>query len=153
MNFRTRPHFEDRQIVQYGSESIKLSGTTIIAPTVLDFSGATTAETAVTISDLTGYLSGRRLSGLKILPPVLRLSGSTGTTTVNVENYVLKAIDPYGSVAWSPISGISWSVSACTSPLNVTNIVSCTPGGTIYFTAGDVEFGTANVGIKCFSTY
>ncbi len=126
-------------MVQYGDESIKLSGITSIAPTVLDFTGTTTAETSVTITDLTGYLNGGRISGLKILPPELKQSGSTGTTTVNVENYVLKALDPYGSVGWSPISGISWSVSACTSPLNVTNIVPCTPGGTIYFNAGDLE--------------
>ncbi len=126
-------------MVQYGDESIKLSGITSIAPTVLDFTGTTTAETSVTITDLTGYLNGGRISGLKILPPELKQSGSTGTTTVNVENYVLKALDPYGSVGWSPISGISWSVSACTSPLNVTNIVPCTPGGTIYFNAGNLE--------------
>ena len=126
-------------MVQYGDESIKLSGITSIAPTVLDFTGTTTAETSVTITDLTGYLNGGRISGLKILPPELKQSGSTGTTTVNVENYVLKAVDPYGSVGWSPISGISWSVSACTSPLNVTNIVPCTLGGTIYFNAGNLE--------------
>jgi hypothetical protein len=148
MNFRTRPHFEDRQIVQYLDENITLSGITNIAPIVLNFSGTTTAETAVTISELTGYLQGSKLSGFVVQPPILLQSGTTATTTTNVENFVLKALDQYGSVGWAPISGVSWSVSACTSPLNVTNIVSCTPGGTVYFTAGDVEFGTANVGIN-----
>jgi len=152
MNFRTRPHFEDRQIVQYSDESITLSGITNIAPIVLNFTGTTTAETAVTISELTGYLQGGKISGFVVQPPILLQSGTTATTTTNVENFVLKALDPYGSVGWAPISGISWSVSACTSPLNVTNIVSCTPGGTIYFTAGDVEFGTANVGINTTPT-
>jgi hypothetical protein len=139
MNFRTRPHFEDRQIVQYLDENITLSGITNIAPIVLNFSGTTTAETAVTISELTGYLNGGKLSGFVVKPPTLLQSGTTATTTTNVENFVLKSLDQYGSVGWAPISGISWSVSACTSPLNVTNIVPCTPGGTIYFNAGNLE--------------
>jgi hypothetical protein len=139
MNFRTRPHFEDRQIVQYLDESVTLSGITNIAPIVLNFSGTTTAETAVTISELTGYLNGGKLSGFVVKPPTLLQSGTTATTTTNVENFVLKSLDQYGSVGWAPISGISWSVSACTSPLNVTNIVPCTPGGTIYFNAGNLE--------------
>jgi hypothetical protein len=123
MNFRTRPHFEDRQIVQYLDENITLSGITNIAPIVLNFSGTTTAETAVTISELTGYLQGSKLSGFVVQPPILLQSGTTATTTTNVENFVLKALDQYGSVGWAPISGVSWSVSACTSPLNVTNIL------------------------------
>jgi len=142
MNFKTRPHFEDRQLVQYFGESIKLSGDTLYAntggvfiePTILDFTGSTPM---VTISNLTGYLNdNNRLSGLVINPPVLKLSGSTGTTTVNVENFVLKAIDSDGTAAWSPISGVSWSVSACTSPFLTTDIQPCTPGGTITVNAG-----------------
>jgi len=148
MNFKTRPHFEDRQIVQRVGESIRLSGDTlysttgglIVEPTVLDFTGSTTGQTTVTINDLTGYLNNdNRLSGLIVNPPVLKLSGSTGTTTVNVENFVLKAIDSNGSAAWSPISGISWSVSACTSPFLTTDIQPCTPGGTITVNAGNLE--------------
>jgi hypothetical protein len=148
MNFKTRPHFEDRQIVQRVGESIRLSGDTlysttgglIVEPTVLDFTGSTTGQTTVTINNLTGYLNDdNRLSGLIVNPPVLKLSGSTGTTTVNVENFVLKAIDSNGSAAWSPISGISWSVSACTSPFLTTDIQPCTPGGTITVNAGNLE--------------
>jgi hypothetical protein len=93
MNFRTRPHFEDRQIVQYLDENITLSGITNIAPIVLNFSGTTTAETAVTISELTGYLQGSKLSGFVVQPPILLQSGTTATTTTNVENFVLKALD------------------------------------------------------------
>jgi len=113
MNFKTRPHFEDRQVVQYIGESVKLSGDTLYAntggitiePTILDFTGTTTAQTTVTIAGLTGYLNNNnRLSGLIINPPKLKLSGSTGTTTVNVENFVLKAIDANGTVGWQPIS-------------------------------------------------
>jgi hypothetical protein len=145
MNFKTRPHFEDRQLVQYFGESIKLSGDTLYAntgvvkiePTILDFTGTTTP---VTINGLTGYLNdNNRVSGLVVNPPILKLSGSTGTTTVNVENFVLKAIDSDGTAVWSPISGVSWSVSACTSPFLTTDIQPCTPGGTITINAGDLE--------------
>ena len=148
MNFKTRPHFEDRQIVQYIGESVKLSGDTLYAntggvtiePTILDFTGATTAQTTVTIAGLTGYLNdNNRLSGLIINPPKLKLSGSTGTTTVNVENFVLKAIDSNGTAVWSPISGVSWSVSACTSPFLTTDIQPCTPGGNITVNAGGFD--------------
>ncbi len=144
MPFLTRPHFEDRQIVQYGEDVINLSGQTRIAPTRLDFSGATTGETAVTINGLTGYLNGERLSGLVVEPAQLRISGSTGTTTQNVTGFVLQSIDPYGSVEWAPISGVSWSVSACTSPLYVSTIEACpNPTDPIYITAGNVQFGAA----------
>ena len=87
MPFLTRPHFEDRQIVQYSNESVSLSGITYIASTLLGFSGLTTGETSVTINTLTGYLRGERLSGLVIEPASLALSGTTGTTTQNVTGY------------------------------------------------------------------
>ena len=142
MPFSTRPHFEDRQIVQYGEDVINLSGQTRIAPTILDFSGATTGETTVTINGLTGYLNvdefgnPQRLSGLVVEPAQLKISGSTGTTTQNVTGFVLQSIDPYGSVEWGPISGVSWSVSACTSPLYVSTIEACpNPTDPIYITA------------------
>ena len=144
MPFLTRPHFEDRQIVQYSNESISLSGTSYIAATVLDFSGTTTGETAVTINSLTGYLNGQRLSGLVIEPAQLKLSGTTGTTTQNVTGFVLQSIDPYGAVEWAPLSGVSWSVSACTSPLYVSTIEACpNPTDPIYITAGNVQFGAS----------
>lgn len=144
MPFLTRPHFEDRQIVQYGEDVIKLSGTTKIVPTILDFSGVTTGETTVTINGLTGYLNDQRLSGLVVEPAQLKISGSTGTTTQNVTGFVLQSIDPYGSVEWGPISGVSWSVSACTSPLYVSTIEACpNPTDPIYITAGNVQFGAS----------
>jgi len=144
MPFLTRPHFEDRQIVQYSDESISLSGTSYIAATVLDFTGTTTGETSVTINNLTGYLNGQRLSGLVVEPAQLKLSGSTGTTTQNVTGFVLQSIDPYGAVEWAPLSGVSWSVSACTSPLYVSTIEACpNPTDPIYITAGNVQFGAS----------
>jgi hypothetical protein len=148
MPFLTRPHFEDRQIVQYSNESISLSGTSYIAATVLDFTGTTTGETSVTINNLTGYLNGQRLSGLVVEPAQLKLSGSTGTTTQNVTGFVLQSIDPYGSVEWAPISGVSWSVSACTSPLYVSTIEACpNPTDPIYITAGNVQLGASGLTI------
>ena len=151
MNFRTRPHFEDRQVVQYVGESVNLSGSTFYAntggvtiePTILDFTGGTSGQTTVTINGLTGYLNdNNRLSGLIINPPELKLSGTTGTTSVNVENFVLRAIDSSGTVGWSPISGASFSASACTSPFLTTDIQPCTPGGTITVNAGALDINS-----------
>ena len=142
--FQARPQFEDRQIVQYGNQSVTLSGVTIINSTLLDFTGTTTAETSVNISGLDGYLNGTRLSGLKIKPPTLKLSGSTGTTTQNVTGFVLQSLDTDGSVEWAPISGVSWSISACTSPLYVSTIEACpNPTDPLYITAGNVQFGAS----------
>ena len=93
MPFLTRPHFEDRQIVQYSDDVIKLSGITKIAPTTLDFTGSTTGETTVTINTLTGYLNGEKSSGLMLEPARLKISGSTGTTIQNVSGFVLKSIE------------------------------------------------------------
>ncbi len=115
MPFRIRPHFEDRQIVQYSGETITLSGFTkaghtgmlVIEPTVLDFTGSTSGASTTTINGLTGYLNGSRFSGLKVYPPVLKLSGGTGTTTVDVTGYVLKAFDADGTVYWDASSTVS----------------------------------------------
>ena len=141
MPFLTRPHFEDRQIVQYGEDSIQLSGLTKIAPTILNYVGSTTGETTVTINNITGYLNGQRPYGLKVEQAKVTISGTTGTTTQNVTGFVLKSADPYGSVEWAPISGISFSLSACTSPLYTEIIEACGgPTRPIYVTAGRVEF-------------
>jgi len=141
MPFSTRPHFEDRQIVQYGEDSIQLSGLTKISSTVLNYTGTTTGETAVTINNITGYLNGQRPYGLKVEPAKVTISGTTGTTTQNVTGFVLKSADPYGSVEWAPISGISFSLSACTSPFYTEIIEACGgPTRPIYVTAGRVEF-------------
>ena len=105
MPFVTRPHFEDRQIVQYNEDEIKLSGTSKIAPVILDFTGTTTGSTTVEINGLTGYLNGQRQYGFVVEPAQLRMSGSTGTTTVDVTGYVLASMDSKGSVGWVALSG------------------------------------------------
>jgi hypothetical protein len=116
MSFLTRPHIEDRQFVQHIGESITLSGLTnygttsvlTVESTILDFTGTTTASTTTTINGLTGYLNGdNRISGLVVKPPVLLLSGTTGTTTVDVTGFVLKSLDSQGTVYWDVDSGIT----------------------------------------------
>jgi len=105
MPFVTRPHFEDRQIVQYNEDEIKLSGTSKIAPVILDFTGTTTGATTVEINGLTGYLNGQRQYGFVVEPAQLKMSGSTGTTEVDVTGYVLASMDSKGSVGWVALSG------------------------------------------------
>ena len=107
MPFFTRPHFEDRQIIQSNDESIQLSGVTKIGPTLLDFTGTTTAQTTVTIMGVTGYLNGGREYGFQIQPPILKISGSTGYTTTDVTGYVLTSIDSGGTVSWASVASLS----------------------------------------------
>jgi len=75
----------------------------------------------------------------------ITLSGNTNiNSTGNLRIYknafpglVATSIDADGTVGWGPISGISWSISACTSPLYVNNLVSCPlSAGTIQVDAG-----------------
>lgn len=118
-NFFTRPHFEDRQHVQYSGDCITLSGDSKVShtgkftvlPTILDFTGTTTASTTTTVSNLTGYLNEGRVSGLQVYPPILKLSGSTGTTTVDVTGYVLTSRDSMGNMELMPVTGLSGSTS------------------------------------------
>ena len=160
MPFVTRLPFTDRQVVQISGTSITLSGQThysntgqsIINPTILyeepeyPLTGATSGQTTVTLGGLTGYMYPSNFredgAGLVIKPPILNLSGSTGTTTQNVTGFVLQSTTPHGSVEWAPLSGVSWSISACTSPLYVSTIEACpNPTDPLYITAGSVEFG------------
>jgi hypothetical protein len=125
MAFFTRPHFEDRQFVQYNDESITLSGTTYLStdaqiniqPSYLNnksddgngvFSGLTSGST--TISGLNGELISR-VSGLVVQPPILNLldlsGNTTGTTTVDVTGYVLKSFDSGGTAVWGTVASLS----------------------------------------------
>ena len=160
MPFVTRLPFTDRQVVQISGTSITLSGQThysntgqsIINPTILyeepeyPLTGATSGQTTVTLGGLTGYMYPSNFredgAGLVIKPPILNLSGSTGTTTQNVTGFVLQSTTPHGSVEWAPLSGVSWSISACTPPLYVSTIEACpNPTDPLYITAGSVECG------------
>ena len=94
--FFTRPNIEDRQLVQYTTDTINLSGTTAIANP--------------------GYLK-------------INQGAAPGL--------VATSLDFDGTVIWGPVSGLSWSVSACTSPLYVNNIVACpSSAGTIVVQSG-----------------
>ena len=124
------------------SGSTCYSGATT-ASTITTLSGAT-GQTPSTLAGLTGYMYESNFraggSGLIVNPPILHLSASTGTTTVDVTGYVLKSTNSDGSAEWSPISGVSWSVSACTNPLYVTNIIACpSSAGTITVNAGELH--------------
>jgi hypothetical protein len=137
MPFYTRPNFEDRQIVQYSATSITLSGNTNINQTgqinifgpILDFTGTTTASTLYTVAGLSGYLNYGNISGLKVEPPVLYISGSTGTTTVDITGYYLGSLDSGGTVTWiTPVSStFTGGTGSCITDLYVTNIHGCSP--------------------------
>lgn len=72
----------------------------------------------------------------------------SGTTTIANPGYlkinegaapglVATSLDFDGTVIWGPVSGLSWSISACTSPLYVNNIVACpSSAGTIVVQSG-----------------
>jgi hypothetical protein len=140
MPFRTRPHWEDRQIVQYSGESITLSGVTkysnqaqiVVEPTILydnpltgfTFVGGTadtityvTGQTQYDLAGLIGYQYPGSYrpggSGLIIKPPIKKtgfdiyMTGTTGTTTVDVTGFVLTAIDSGGTAMWASVNSLS----------------------------------------------
>ena len=112
MRFLTRPHFENRQIVQWSGETISLSGQTYINNNgyihidgpLLDFTGSTSASTQYVIAGVSGYVNFGEPSSFIVQPPIILQSGSTATTTVNVTGYVLGGLDAIGRVTWYPAS-------------------------------------------------
>lgn len=155
MIFKARPHFEDRQMVQYIGQSIRLSGSTLynstgvvtVEPTILDFTGSTSGQTTVTINGLTGYLNnGNRLSGFVFNPAKLITSGTTPHTTTDVTGYVLTAINSGGTVNWLPITvPFTGNTSAnCINDLYVENLYSCTNLNINPNDEGNVYFGSTS---------
>ena len=79
----------------------------------------------------------------------------SGTTTIANPGYlkinegaapglVATSLDFDGTVIWGPVSGLSWSISACTSPLYVNNIVACpSSAGTIVVESGVLSINGA----------
>jgi hypothetical protein len=161
--------FEDRQIVQYSGDSVTLSGFTrasyqgmfITAPSVLDYTGTTTAHTTTTINGLTGYLNGGRVSGFKVYPPVLKMSGTTGTTTVDVTGMVLTALDPSGTVVWATgggsggtdtyLSSASLNCSNNILTLTMNDAVTHTVDFTCVLTGGTHPTFTGNTSATCIT--
>jgi len=168
MPFFTRPNFEDRQHVQYSGTSITLSGFTNINNTgylkvksqTLDFTGTTTASTTYNIAGVNGYINQGELSSLIVEPPIILLSGITGTTTVDVTGYYLGSLNSGGSVTWiqpptSTPTNFTGNTSAdCITNIFLTNLNSCSPLHIQNISDGDVligENGNINVGIGTFS--
>lgn len=163
MGFITRPHFEDRQIIQYSGETITLSGGTnygstgqvVYSPTLLFQQPTTgdtgsgpfynTGETQYNISGLVGYQYPETFrpggSGLVVSPPILgygydlSMTGTTGTTTVDVTGYYLRSIDAYGTAVWDTVTitgdtGGSFTGNTsgdCITDLWITNLHGCSP--------------------------
>jgi hypothetical protein len=156
MPFFTRPNFEDRQQVQYEGTSITLSGNTNIYPTgqliilspTLDFTGTTTASTLYNIAGLSGYINSGNISALKVQPPTLLISGSTGLTTVDITGYYLGSIDSGGTITWlAPTGGgsvFTGGTGSCITDLYVSNIHSCSPLNINPNDEGNVYFGSTS---------
>jgi hypothetical protein len=71
------------------------------------------------------------------------LSGNLRIKKGAFPGLIATSLDSDGTVVWGPISGVSWSVSACTSPLYVNNLVSCpSSGGTIQVDAGNLALNS-----------
>lgn len=87
----------------------------------------------------------KQLSGDTItLSGVTNIDGTFRYKPGAVTGNFLKASDPQGTLEWAPISAVTWSISACTSPLYVTTIEACpNPTDPLYITAGNVQFGSS----------
>lgn len=145
--FKTRPHFEDRQIVQWSGETISLSGHTFINNNgflqingpLVDFTGSTSASTQYIVAGISGYINAGEISSFIVQPPIILQSGSTGTTTVDVTGYILGGLDSEGRVTWYPSSyfltgstsgGGSFTGNTsgdCINDLYVANLHGCSP--------------------------
>jgi hypothetical protein len=145
--FRARPHFENRQIVQYMGDSIHLSGQTnfelggfnsYIYDSYEDFlngiSGAT--FTSLPLSAATDPISGWSNQTVyspgifRIVPPKkIFFSGNTsvitGVTQEDVTGYIPVAFDSQGTVVWSPLSGITSTSGSCSPNFYVQTITPC----------------------------
>ena len=89
---------------------------------------------------------------------IVQHSGSSitlsGETNINQTGYlrinkgafpglVATSLDNDGTVVWGPVSGLSWSISGCTSPFYVNNIVACpNSGNTIQIDAGSLDLNS-----------
>jgi len=153
MPFLTRPHFEDRQIVQWSGETISLSGQTYIDNNgfiringpLLDFTGSTSASTQYVIAGVAGYINIGEPSSFIVEPPIILQSGSTGTTTVDVTGYILGGLDATGRVTWYPASTL---LTGSTGPYifgsNSGDIIPLSGSNTTYSNYSVILGGTGN---------
>jgi hypothetical protein len=151
--FTARPHFEDRQIVQWMGESINLSGQTnfdlggfnsYIYDSYRDFLNGVSGTTFLSLpfSAATDPVSGwsnqtiYQPGILKITPPhKVFFSGNTNvisaTTREDVTNYIATSFDSKGTVVWTPLSGLTSMSGSCSPDLYVGTIHPCGSGGTV----------------------
>lgn len=126
MNFRSRPHIENRQMVQYPGEGITLSGQTTfdlgnydgyIYDSHLDFVNGISGSTYITLpySASTDPVSGWTehtvfKPGYFRVIPARKITFSGNTDIVenvyqpDVTSYVLGSLDSQGTVGWMPMS-------------------------------------------------
>ena len=154
--FRSRPHFEDRQMVQWMGDKINLSGqtnfslgayNTYIYNSYEDFLNGISGGTFnnVPLSAATDPISGwteqpvYEPGAIRIVPPVaVTFSGNTdiilsSTTVSDVTGSIATAFDSLGTVVWSPASEIlSGSVAnvisgTCLPTVKLNSIEPCNP--------------------------
>jgi hypothetical protein len=156
-NFNARPHFENRQQVQWPGESIDLSGQTTQVQGIYntyfynsyeDFlngiSGGTGYVNLISTSgnpsnEFSGYTNQPTLQPgiFRIKPPQgIFYSGNTNivsgyTSPVDTTNFVLTSLDSMGTAVWSPLSAITSMSGACTPDFYVGTIHPCSSGGTV----------------------
>lgn len=151
--FSARPHFENRQIVQWMGESINLSGQTnfdlggynsYIYDSYEDFlngvSGATflSLPLSAATDPISGWSNQTVFSPgiIRIIPPhAVFFSGNTNvitaTTQQDVTNYIATSFDSQGTIVWTPFSGITSMSGACTPNFYVGTIHPCNSGDTV----------------------
>jgi hypothetical protein len=151
--FNARPHFEDRQMVQWMGESIHLSGQTnfdlggfnsYIYDTYEDFLNGVSGATflSLPLSAATDPVSGWSNQtvyqpGIVRIVPARKIffSGNTNvitaTTQEDVTNYIATSLDRNGTIVWTPFSGITSASGSCTPDFYVGTIHPCNSGGTV----------------------
>jgi hypothetical protein len=157
--FNARPHFENRQVVQWVGESIHLSGQTnfdlggynaYIYDSYQDFLNGTSGTTFLSLpySAATNPLSGWSNQTVfqpgivRVIPPhAVFFSGNTNvitaTTQEDVTNYVATSFDSQGTIIWKPLSGLTSMSGSCTPNFYVGTIHPC--GTDTVTIAGDLH--------------
>ena len=174
--FSSRPHFENRQMVQWMGESINLSGQTnfelggfnsYIYNTYQDFlngiSGGTgyldlISTSGDTEDPISGYTNHTVFSPgiVRIIPPrKIFFSGNTNVisaiTQEDVTGYIPVAFDSQGTVVWSPLSAITSNSGSC-SDYYVSTIYPCSSGGTVTIEGNLTVRGVTTSGVTIIET-
>ena len=176
--FKSRPNFENRQMVQYMGDKIHLSGQTnfdlgnfnsYIYNSYEDFlngvSGGSYNDVPLSAAtdEFIGYSEQPVYEPgvVRIIPPTMvSFSGNTdiitGSTQEDVTGYFLTSLDSKGTVVWKSISGLTTnpnpSSGSCT-PITYTNeITPCDSGDTVVVNGNLVVKGTTTSGVTTIET-